>query len=151
MGGAAGFGVTAGAHRLWTHRSYKAKLPLQIILLILYSAAGMVITFFKLFREYIYIEVRVVIRYNVFYRIPCSTGLEIIECIISIAKLMPIPITREEDSFFHTWVGSCKKNIRRWYEKEKPLIWAISQMIHFWHFTTSNFLYIDFKRGEDNE
>ncbi|XKL62350.1 hypothetical protein PGB90_002183 [Kerria lacca] len=40
-GGFAGFGVTAGAHRLWSHRSYKAKLPLQILLLICYSAAGM--------------------------------------------------------------------------------------------------------------
>lgn len=25
-------GVTAGAHRLWSHRSYKAKLPLRIFL-----------------------------------------------------------------------------------------------------------------------
>ena len=27
-----GWGITAGAHRLWAHRSYKAKLPLRIIL-----------------------------------------------------------------------------------------------------------------------
>ncbi|XP_075970068.1 acyl-CoA Delta(11) desaturase-like [Anticarsia gemmatalis] len=32
-------GVTAGAHRLWSHRSYKAKAPLQIILLIFHSIA----------------------------------------------------------------------------------------------------------------
>lgn len=25
-------GITAGAHRLWAHRSYKAKLPLRILL-----------------------------------------------------------------------------------------------------------------------
>lgn len=31
----AGFGITAGAHRLWSHRSYKAKLPLRIILMIM--------------------------------------------------------------------------------------------------------------------
>ncbi|XP_063706252.1 acyl-CoA Delta-9 desaturase-like [Culicoides brevitarsis] len=30
----AAIGITAGAHRLWTHKSYKAKLPLKIILLI---------------------------------------------------------------------------------------------------------------------
>ncbi|KAM3964292.1 acyl-CoA Delta(11) desaturase [Aphomia sociella] len=36
----AGFGVTAGAHRYWCHRSYKANLPLQIILLFCYSLAG---------------------------------------------------------------------------------------------------------------
>ncbi|XP_063548183.1 acyl-CoA Delta(11) desaturase-like [Cydia strobilella] len=34
-------GITAGAHRLWCHRAYKAKLPLQIILLILNSIAFM--------------------------------------------------------------------------------------------------------------
>ncbi|KPJ02273.1 Acyl-CoA Delta(11) desaturase [Papilio xuthus] len=31
--------ITAGAHRLWTHRAYKAKLPLQIILVVLNSLA----------------------------------------------------------------------------------------------------------------
>ncbi|CAH0390828.1 unnamed protein product [Bemisia tabaci] len=40
MGGIGGFGVTAGAHRLWAHRSYKAKLPLKIILILCYSVAG---------------------------------------------------------------------------------------------------------------
>ncbi|CAB3254613.1 unnamed protein product [Arctia plantaginis] len=28
-------GITAGAHRLWTHKAYKAKLPLQIILMLM--------------------------------------------------------------------------------------------------------------------
>ncbi|CAH1957817.1 unnamed protein product [Acanthoscelides obtectus] len=40
LGGICGFGITAGAHRYWTHRSYKAKLPLRVILLICYSCAG---------------------------------------------------------------------------------------------------------------
>ena len=31
------FGVTAGVHRYWTHKSYKATLPLQIILMCFYS------------------------------------------------------------------------------------------------------------------
>ncbi|XP_057337666.1 acyl-CoA Delta-9 desaturase-like [Microplitis mediator] len=35
-----GIGVTAGVHRLWTHRAYKAKTPLRIILAILYNSAG---------------------------------------------------------------------------------------------------------------
>ncbi|XP_046741237.1 acyl-CoA Delta-9 desaturase-like [Diprion similis] len=34
-------GITAGAHRLWSHRAYKANLNLRIILLILYSFAGL--------------------------------------------------------------------------------------------------------------
>lgn len=33
-------GITAGAHRLWSHRSYKAKWPLKIILSIMYCTAG---------------------------------------------------------------------------------------------------------------
>ncbi|XP_058453624.1 acyl-CoA Delta-9 desaturase-like [Malaya genurostris] len=40
VGGFAGFGVTAGAHRLWTHRAYKAKLPLRIILMICFCMSG---------------------------------------------------------------------------------------------------------------
>ncbi|KAL0830477.1 hypothetical protein ABMA28_002642 [Loxostege sticticalis] len=32
-------GITAGAHRLWSHRSYKAKLPLQIILMVFNTLA----------------------------------------------------------------------------------------------------------------
>lgn len=35
-----GFGVTGGVHRFWTHRSYKAKLPLRIFLAFCFSVAG---------------------------------------------------------------------------------------------------------------
>lgn len=34
-----GLGITAGAHRLWAHRSYKAKWPLQILLMIFNTMA----------------------------------------------------------------------------------------------------------------
>lgn len=34
-----GLGVTCGAHRLWSHRSYEARLPLRIFLMILNSAS----------------------------------------------------------------------------------------------------------------
>ncbi|XP_030767579.1 stearoyl-CoA desaturase 5-like [Sitophilus oryzae] len=34
-----GFGITAGAHRLWAHRTYKANLPLRIFLMLAQSAA----------------------------------------------------------------------------------------------------------------
>ncbi|KAK4883209.1 hypothetical protein RN001_006528 [Aquatica leii] len=40
LGSISGFGVTGGAHRLWCHRSYKAKLPLRIILMICYCMMG---------------------------------------------------------------------------------------------------------------
>src|SRR5438309_535653 len=35
----ASFGILAGAHRLWTHRSYKAKLPLRLFLAIFQTTA----------------------------------------------------------------------------------------------------------------
>ncbi|XP_026750207.1 acyl-CoA Delta(11) desaturase-like [Galleria mellonella] len=35
-----GFGITGGAHRLWTHKSYKAKLPMKILLLTCFATAG---------------------------------------------------------------------------------------------------------------
>ncbi|EDW97111.1 acyl-CoA Delta-9 desaturase isoform X1 [Drosophila teissieri] len=34
-----GLGITAGAHRLWAHRSYKAKWPLRVILIIFNTIA----------------------------------------------------------------------------------------------------------------
>lgn len=36
----AGFGITGGAHRLWTHKAYKAKLPLKLLLLVGFASAG---------------------------------------------------------------------------------------------------------------
>lgn len=42
IGTLGGFGVTGGAHRLWAHRSYKAKWPLKVFLLYCYSIAGQV-------------------------------------------------------------------------------------------------------------
>ena len=39
-------GITAGAHRLWSHRSYKAKTPFRILLAIMNSAALQVILLF---------------------------------------------------------------------------------------------------------
>lgn len=35
-----GLGVTAGLHRLWSHKSYKAKLPTRILLMILSSCTS---------------------------------------------------------------------------------------------------------------
>jgi len=34
-----GLGVTAGAHRLWTHQSYKPKRAMEVLLLVMYSIA----------------------------------------------------------------------------------------------------------------
>ncbi|XP_058810729.1 acyl-CoA Delta-9 desaturase-like [Phymastichus coffea] len=40
MGLIGGFGVTGGAHRYWTHRTYKANLPMRVILMLSYCSAG---------------------------------------------------------------------------------------------------------------
>lgn len=37
-----GFGITAGAHRLWSHRAYKAKWPLRLLLVFLFTITGQV-------------------------------------------------------------------------------------------------------------
>lgn len=36
---ASAFGTLAGAHRLWSHRSYRARLPLRILLMVLQTAS----------------------------------------------------------------------------------------------------------------
>ena len=35
-----GLGITAGAHRLWAHRSYKAKAPYRILLMLMNAIAS---------------------------------------------------------------------------------------------------------------
>ncbi|CCA61466.1 hypothetical protein AV955_gp109 [Diadromus pulchellus ascovirus 4a] len=36
----AGFGVTAGVHRMWTHKAYKATAPFRVFLALCFSVAG---------------------------------------------------------------------------------------------------------------
>jgi stearoyl-CoA desaturase (delta-9 desaturase) len=35
-----GLGITGGAHRLWSHRAYKARLPIEAMLMVLQTMAG---------------------------------------------------------------------------------------------------------------
>lgn len=35
-----GIGITAGVHRLWSHRSYKAKWPLRLLLMFMFTITG---------------------------------------------------------------------------------------------------------------
>ncbi|XP_041988359.1 acyl-CoA Delta-9 desaturase-like [Aricia agestis] len=35
-----GFGITAGVHRLWSHRAYRARLPLRLLLAALFTVTG---------------------------------------------------------------------------------------------------------------
>jgi fatty-acid desaturase len=43
LGYFAGCGITVGCHRYWAHRTFKAKLPLQIILMIAQTMGAQVI------------------------------------------------------------------------------------------------------------
>lgn len=46
-------GITAGAHRLWSHRAYKAKWPLRFVLMLLQTTAFQVdFYFFSSFYNY---------------------------------------------------------------------------------------------------
>ena len=46
-----GLGITAGAHRLWAHRTYKAKLPLRIFLCVAQTVALQVKFTYLLFEK----------------------------------------------------------------------------------------------------
>lgn len=43
-------GITAGAHRLWSHRAYKAKWPLRVILIVFNTIAFQVFYYYLLFQ-----------------------------------------------------------------------------------------------------
>jgi len=41
-----GFGITAGAHRLWAHKAYKARTPLRLFLAYMQTVAFQVSLWF---------------------------------------------------------------------------------------------------------
>lgn len=43
-----GFGITAGVHRLWSHKAYKAKWPLRLLLVFLFTITGQVRKFYNI-------------------------------------------------------------------------------------------------------
>lgn len=42
-----GFGITAGVHRLWSHKAYKAKWPLRLLLVFLFTITGQVCKYLR--------------------------------------------------------------------------------------------------------
>lgn len=52
-----GLGITAGCHRLWAHRSYKARLPLRIFLGFVQTMAFQVYNFFYIFKAELIINI----------------------------------------------------------------------------------------------
>lgn len=96
----ASMGVLAGSHRLWAHRSYKARLPLRILLMILHTMSLQV-----------FLEIsKVSSPYKCFF-IPCHcrmtsmTGAETIVCITNGQTRMQTHTTHDEASSSVTWAG----------------------------------------------
>lgn len=104
---AGGYGITAGAHRLWSHRSYKAKWPLKIILIILNTLA------FEVSIMLLNTISKSVMDLTTSYlRMRWWIGLETIAFIINTLKPMPIPIMPNGGFSSPIWAGCCVKNIR---------------------------------------
>lgn len=119
IGGVGGFGVTAGAHRFWCHRAYKANLPLRIILMLCYVTAGQV-CHIKSKKPYVSkTEV------DFFCRIRCTTGSEIIEFTTNIQRQTLIHITRTVDSSLLMLAGLCFKRLTIFKLKKLILILKI--------------------------
>lgn len=62
MGFAGSMGITAGAHRLWSHRAYKAKWPLRFLLMLFQTLAYQVNFNFVFFLR-IYYHIHIIIFY----------------------------------------------------------------------------------------
>lgn len=93
-----GLGITAGAHRLWSHRTYKAKMPLRILLALFQTIALQVNFgfFFNLKNSLIL---------NLIFRIRFMNGHAIIVCIISTLRPMQTHIMQREDFSSRIWDG----------------------------------------------
>ena len=112
IGVSAAFGVTGGAHRLWTHRAYKAKLPLRIILAWCYITSGMVRSIRLIFSNSQHAIGRQLTFFHWNCRTRFSSGSGITGCTINFPKPTPIRTTPTEDSSFPIAAGSWLKSTR---------------------------------------
>lgn len=97
-------GITAGAHRLWCHKSYKAKLPLKIVLMILNCMALQVCT--VQYCQFIWL-----LKLFHVVRIPSFIGHGITEVITNTPKRTPILIILRGAFCFVTLAGWSFANI----------------------------------------
>lgn len=82
-----GFGITAGAHRLFSHKSYKANAKLRLLLTFLFTISGQV-----KFDEYLQLLLIMYV-YFLFFSVMPILGHMIIEFIINIPNQMPTLMT----------------------------------------------------------
>ena len=107
LGSLSGFGILVGAHRLWTHRSFKAHWSVRTVLMILQTMA-LQVNYLLLFWL---LSLRLIWIYPVF-RMTYLSGLVIIVCTTNSRKRMPIRITQNGDSSLPMLVGCCVANIQ---------------------------------------
>jgi len=106
-------GVQTGAHRYYTHKSFKASKLLQVVMLTAFTAASQVKTrALKCVRPHLN-HGSTIKKSNFFFRTVCGFGCEIIASITSTLTRTLIHTTPVMASFSHTLGGSFRKNIRK--------------------------------------
>ena len=130
----AGFGTTVGAHRLFTHRTFKANKILKILMVILQTMSGQepVIRWVSGWKN---------LKFNSKTFVLPQNRQETIESITNLLTPTLIRITLVVDSFSRTLDGFWSKNILMWSHKGKRLIWAIWKKIQWCSFRKSKFQY----------
>lgn len=95
-----GEGVAVGAHRLYSHKAFKATFVVTLMLIIFHTMAGQVINV-----TYTVITIFYNINFEFCLRIVCTFGLETTDFIINTVIQMLTHITLTEASSSVIWVG----------------------------------------------
>lgn len=109
-----GFGIAAGAHKLWSHRSFKAILPFRILIAVAQTIALQVSRRESGTRESQGFNVNIfrsLFIWLFFKRMTSTSGVGITGSITNLATRTPILTIPGADSFSLTSAGSCARNI----------------------------------------
>lgn len=123
-----GFGITAGAHRYWAHKAYKAKTPLRLLLAYMQTLAFQVSWFIELNAKnnnFRYMICMNSISIAPLSRIISMNGVGIIVSTTSSRKPMLIHTMRQEGSSLRIWDGFSARNIMPLRLKGKQLTFLI--------------------------
>ena len=94
-----GLGITLGAHRLWSHRSFKAKWPLRLLAALAQTVAGQVNCNIQ-YHSFGFYQLR-----GIYIRFQSTNGPETIEFITNSVRRTPILTTLNGVSSSPTWAG----------------------------------------------
>lgn len=121
-----GFGITAGAHRYWAHKAYKAKTPLRLLLAYMQTVAFQVSRYIEQNAKNNQTkDMQVNVSFTVLSRIISMNGVGIIVSTTSSLKLMLIHIMQQEDSSLLMLDGFSARNMMQLRSKEKLLTFLI--------------------------